>query len=145
MPRGNATLNLYIMLYARRYSQFSTETARCCASFEGLLWHPQSRLDRRAFVLEVFEGDYQGIGIPETAIGVVSVTPHAQPSDNSEAPFHAMVHLARSNFDAALRLVDVIFDEVSSFPQLLPAELGAGVDPFMLHDDDAGSPSRNLP
>lgn len=104
------------------------------ASFQGSLWNPQRKLDGTAFVLEVFEGDYTqetkiqreryeryashlaldqqppGPEIPETSIGAVNVTPNAQPSDRSEAPFHATVHLARSDFDAALRLVDVTFD-----------------------------------
>jgi hypothetical protein len=124
MPRGNATLSLSIALSERCGARFSTETGRW-ASFRGSLQSSQSSLDGTTFYLEVFEGDYGKAiqksrdhhashpipEIAETSIGVVNVTPHAQSSDHSEAPFHAMVHLARSDFDATLRLVDVTFDE----------------------------------
>jgi hypothetical protein len=129
MPSGIATLSLSIVLSERCGAQFSTETGRW-ASFRGSLQSSQSSLDGTTFFLEVFEGDYgkaiqksrdqdASHPIPEIAeasIGVVNVTPHAQSSDHSKwpaakAPFHAMVHLAPSDFDAALRLVDVSFDE----------------------------------
>jgi hypothetical protein len=144
MPRENATLCLSILLSERFGSQVSTETGRW-ASFRGSLQNPQGRLAGTAFVLEVFEGNYtQGIKIqreryasdldqqwpgpkiPESSIGVVNVTPHAQPSDRSEAPFHAMVHLARSDFAAALHLIDVTFDE----GQLVSATLAVRSDQF---------------
>jgi hypothetical protein len=152
MPRGNATLYLSIVLSERSGSQIGTESQipgppatvpGRWASFRGSLRNPQCRLDGTAFILEMFEGDYaQGIQreryadlldqqpprpeIPETSIGVVNVTPHAQPSDRSEVPFRAMVHLARSDFDAALRLVDVTFDE----GQLVCATLTVRSDQF---------------
>jgi hypothetical protein len=49
--------------------------------------------------------------VPESAIGVVNANPHAQPSDDKEAPFHATVVLARSDFDAALHLINATLDE----------------------------------
>jgi hypothetical protein len=99
-----------------------------------LLWNHQGRLHRTAFFLEVFEGDYtRG---PETSIGVVNVTPHAQSSDSTKAPFHAMVHLARSDFDAALRLVDVTFDE----GQLVSATLDVRSDQFDPEIERSGYP-----
>jgi hypothetical protein len=144
MPRATATLYLSILLSERFGSQVSTETGRW-ASFRGSLENPQGGLNGTAFFLEVFEGDYPqkmkmqreryaslldqqpaGPEIPESSIGVVNVTPHAQPSDFSEAPFRAMVHLARSDFIAALHLIDVTFGE----GQLVSATLAVRSDQF---------------
>jgi hypothetical protein len=133
MPRGTATLYLSILLSERFGSQVSTETGRW-ATFRGSLLNPEGKLDGTPFALEIREGNYTeamerwashpaqlplavkdqlppGPKIPESAIGVVNVTPHAQPSDRAEAPFHAVVHLARSDFAAASRVIDVTFAE----------------------------------
>ena len=97
-------------LSERLGSQFSTGESRRWASFRGSLRDPPRKLRGAAFVLEVHEGATPYAESPG-AIGVVNVTPHAQPSDVEEAPFHAIVYLARSDFDSAEYLINVTLGE----------------------------------
>jgi hypothetical protein len=136
-------LHMHVQISERHGSQFSTETGQRWVSFRGSLWNSQSRLDGSEFFVKVFEGNYPyviqqsrqrylsqlrqqppGPKIPETSIGVVNITPHARPSDRFEAPFDGLVFLARSDFDAALRLIDVTLDE----GQLVSATLAVRSD-----------------
>jgi hypothetical protein len=104
---------LVIKLSDRQGLQFTAGKSRRWASFHGSLWNSDSKLNGTAFVLEMYEGTTYNpeLPVPEAAIGVVNATPHAQPSDDKEAPFHATVVLARSDFDAALHLINVTLDE----------------------------------
>jgi hypothetical protein len=155
---------LKIKLSEQRGLQFSTGRSRRWASFRGSLSDSQSRLDGTAFVLELFEGDYhpEKPGVPEAAIGVVNVTPHAQPSDGQVAPFHAMVCLARSDFDAALHLLDITLGEghlagacltvqSDQFPLLEPnpyihkIDLSSGFHGFVCEFSVTRSSGRRIP
>jgi hypothetical protein len=127
MSWGEAKIQL--LLSERHGSQFSTEIGRRWVSFKGE-YKSENKLNGKTFHLEFYEGNYYEAikksrdqetisrnqqptrsEILENSIGVVNVSPNAQISDRWTEPFHAHVLLSRSDFDAALNLIDVTLNE----------------------------------
>ena len=135
--------SLFTTIQRWREGSLFTTGGRRWVAFRGSLWRSQSRLEGAAFELQLLERDPQEPGAPEAAIGKVELTPHAQPSEFTQAqqpPFHAIVCLARSDFDAALNLVDVTFGE----DQLAAAHLTVQSDQFPPPANDFDHPFRDL-
>lgn len=127
MSWGEAEIEL---LFSERHgSQFSTKIGSRWAAFKGA-YKSDHALDGKTFYLEIYEGNYYeaikknrdqedinrhqrptGPEIPESSIGVLNVSPNAQTSDRWTESFHAHVLLSRSDFDAALNLVNAALNE----------------------------------